>query len=82
MKAYTIRNIDDHTYRIIQQRSQESGLSMNKYMIRLIQAGSGIGGDKPKADLTRFFGSWPKEVCEDLKRSLKAQRKIDAEVWA
>ena len=84
MKALTIRNIPPAVARRIERRAQESGLSLNRVVVRILEESAGIGHEKkPRRhhDLDALAGSWTKENARAFDESLRDNREIDPELW-
>lgn len=85
MRAITLRNLPPELARHIEHEAAESGLSLNRTVIRLLEKGAGIQGGKPEAtvyhDLDHLAGSWSDEEAAEFDRALDAQRRIDPELW-
>lgn len=84
VKPVTLRNVPREVERAIQRRARQSGLSLNKTIIALLE--EGVGTRRPKQqvvhhDLDHLAGTWgPKEAAE-FDAALGEQRRIDQEVW-
>lgn len=81
----TLRNLPPELGRIIRQRADEKGLSLNKAVIGFLQETIGpTGHEKEKAihdDLDALAGSWTKQEAKEFEKTLAAQRAIDVELW-
>lgn len=85
MKAITLRKLPAELARRLERRAGEQGLSLNRAVIVTLEEAFGISGRKKRAayhDLDFLVGSLSKEDADALDRGVKAQRKIDPEVWA
>jgi hypothetical protein len=84
MKALTVRNIPPVVARRIERRAQESGMSLNRVVVQILEESAGIvHGKKPRLhhDLDALAGSWTKENARAFDESLRDNRKIDPELW-
>lgn len=85
MKALTIRNIPPVVARLIRDRAKESGQSLNRVVISLLEECAGLkrSGQQQKTyhDLDAFFGTWEKKDAEQFLESLAEQRTVDEELW-
>lgn len=85
MKVITLRNIPPEVARRIQQQSAQTGLSLNKTVISILQEGLGLSGSGPPGvrhdDLDDFCGIWSDEQANEFDRALAHQRRIDPELW-
>ena len=85
MKAITLRNLPPDLARRLERKAGEEGLSLNRAVIAALEEAFGSPGKKRRAvyhDLDFLVGSLSKEDADVLERSLRAQRRIDPEVWA
>ena len=79
MKAMCIRSIDEKTFEKIKVAAHESGLSINKFMVELLE--KTVNNSSRFHDLDDFFGSWDDEEYKLISKVTKTQRKIDKELW-
>ena len=85
MKAITLRNLPRELARRLERKAGQEGLSLNRAVIAALEEAFGGPAKKRRAvyhDLDFLVGSLSKEDAEVLERSLKAQRRIDPELWA
>jgi hypothetical protein len=83
-KAITVRGLPVEVERVIQRRSSESGESINKIVLELIEEGAGARRRRRKAlhhDLDSLFGAWSRREAAAFDRLLAKQREIDEELW-
>jgi hypothetical protein len=84
MKAITLRGVPPEVVRVIQRRTSETGESLNKVVIGLLEEGAGVGKKRKKTlhhDLDDLAGVWSREEAAAFERSLAAQRRIDPDLW-
>ena len=87
MKAITLRGVPPEVARTIQRKAHETGESLNKVVIELLEAGAGAGARKKKGkrivhhDLDDLAGAWSREEAAAFDRSLGDQREIDSDLW-
>jgi len=85
MKPITLRGVPPEVARMIQKKSHETGESLNKVVIELLEAGAGVrrkkGREAVHHDLDDLAGAWSREEAAAFDRSLKDQREIDADLW-
>ena len=84
MKAITLRNLPAELESAISKRARETGLSINKTVISLLEESIGLRRDKGKIrhhDLDDLSGAWSDEEAEQFDRTLAEQRQIDPETW-
>lgn len=83
-KAITVRGVSPDLARVIRRRADESGESVNRVVIRLLEEGAGVEKKRKPVlhhDLDRFIGAWSRAEADGFDRALKEQRKIDRELW-
>ncbi|MEX1245164.1 MAG: hypothetical protein WEB59_11730 [Thermoanaerobaculia bacterium] len=84
MKAITLRGLSPELGKLIVKRSAESGESLNRVVIAMLEQGAGLRR-KPRPvlyhDLDRLAGSWSAEEAAELGRDLAEQRLVEAELW-
>ncbi|MGD8237054.1 MAG: hypothetical protein PVH68_00755 [Armatimonadota bacterium] len=82
MKQLTLRKIPEPVERALRERARETGMSLNKTAIRLLQGALGLApSSKPKLDLSAVVGGWTAEEAEEFERNLEIFEQIDEEVW-
>ena len=86
MKAITLRNLPSELAKIIGQKAEEKGVSINKAVISLLEEGTGIRGKRNGKkslhhDLDSLAGSWTRDEAEEFDKSLASQRTIDLDLW-
>jgi hypothetical protein len=83
-KAITIRGVPPDVARVIRRKADETGESVNRVVIRLLEEGAGVGKKRKTLlhhDLDRLIGVWSREEARSFNRALEDQRKIDPELW-
>lgn len=86
MKQITIRSIPDEVKRTVRKEAEKKGVSLNKAVISLLERAVGTGAPEKKKralyhDLDHLAGLWSREEAASFDKALKAQRKVDAELW-
>jgi hypothetical protein len=85
MKVITLRNLSPELAAKLRQRSQQSGLSLAKTVVSLLEERLGIGRSqrrhKTTDELDSLAGSWSAEQADQFDQSLAQQRAIDPGVW-
>ena len=84
MKQITIRSIPDEVKKTVQKEAERKGVSLNKAIISLLERAVGTTERKKKVlyhDLDHLAGLWSREEAASFDKTLKAQRKVDAELW-
>jgi hypothetical protein len=83
-KAITVRGIPPDVARVIRRDADETGESVNRVVIRLLEDGAGVGKKQKTVlhhDLDRLIGVWSREEAKSFDRALNDQRRIDPELW-
>jgi len=85
VKTITLRNLPPEILEYVEAKSRELGLSLNKTVLRLLEA-SLSPTDKPLGvsrhrDLDHLVGSWTPREAEEFDRILDEQRRIDPTLW-
>lgn len=84
MKVITLRNIPPDVARMIERRSKQTGASLNKTVISLLEDALGVsGGAAPEShrDLDALAGVWSERQAREFDEALAEQRRIDPEMW-
>jgi plasmid stability protein len=86
MKQITIRSIPDAVKKTVQKEAAQKGVSLNKAIISLLERAVGTKAPEKKKralynDLDHLAGLWSREEAAEFDKNLKAQRKVDAELW-
>jgi plasmid stability protein len=85
MKQITIRSIPDEVKKTVQKEAARKGVSLNKAIISLLEQAVGAKAPEKKKvlyhDLDHLAGLWSREEAAAFDKSLKAQRKVDTELW-
>jgi hypothetical protein len=76
---YTLRNIPDHTDRILRERAGEYGISLNQAALEALGEGLGIRGEVLHHDFDAYAGSWVAD--EAVEEALQDQERIDEGMW-
>jgi hypothetical protein len=83
-KAITVRGIPPDVARVIRRKADETGESVNRVVIGLLEEGAGVGKKRKSVlhhDLDRLIGVWTRGEAKAFDRALEDQRKIDPELW-
>ena len=86
MKQITLRGIPENVKKTARKEAERKGLSLNKAYISLLdRAVTGTTQEKKRKviyhDLDHFAGLWSREDSAAFDKKLKAQRKVDEELW-
>jgi hypothetical protein len=77
---YTIRGIPPELDAALRSRARESGQSLNEAAVEAMIEGAGLSGTaRKRRDLRDIAGSWKRD--QRLESALKAQDRIDDELW-
>lgn len=86
MNQISLRGIPPRVERIVKDEAKRKGLSLNKVIISLLEKATGTKKEfknKRKAyhDLDHLSGLWTCEEEASFKEELRAQRRIDENLW-
>ena len=89
LRPITVRNLPPDVSELVRRKAKEEDLSLNKAVIRLLKErielakGPSRAKEEPSVyhDLDHLAGTWTDEEADEFDRSLKEQRRIDAELW-
>jgi plasmid stability protein len=84
MKAVTLRNLPRNLEHKIRKKALESGRSLNKTVIDLLEEGAGIKKAQKKKsyhDLDSLAGKWSEREFREFERAVADQRVVDEELW-
>ncbi len=86
MKQITLRGIPDEVKKTARKEADRKGVSLNKAIIALLERSVGTKVTEKKKrvlyhDLDHLAGLWSREEAASFDKTLKARRKVDAELW-
>lgn len=86
MKQITIRSIPEEVKKTVQKEAERKGVSLNKAIISLLERAVGTRAPEKRKkvlyhDLDHLAGLWSREEAAEFDKNLKAQRKVDTELW-
>jgi hypothetical protein len=86
MKQITLRSIPGEVEKTVRKEAERKGVSLNKAIISLLERSVGTKVPEKKKrvmydDLDHLAGLWSREEAASFDKTLKAQRKVDAELW-
>ena len=83
--AITLRDIPANVEKVLAERAEREGLSLNRTVIKMLEEAAGLRPDevKPKVnhDFDEFVGVWSEEEADEFDHNLAGQRQIDWELW-
>lgn len=86
MKQLTIRGVDEKLHKTLQDKAEQQGVSMNRYVLYLIKESVGLAArglpEQEFDDLDDLAGTWTEAEYTEFTHSLEEQRPIDAEMWS
>jgi hypothetical protein len=83
-KTITVRGVPPQVARVIERRRSETGESVNRLVLELLEEGAGVRKRKRRVryhDLDSLAGAWTRGEAAKFNRVLAAQRPIDDELW-
>ena len=86
MRALLLRGLEEELLNEIKKKAKKESLSMNKYIILLLEENLGFAekrrkGIKKYDDLKNLFGKWSSLEYRAISENVKKQRVIDGELW-
>ena len=84
MSSMTIHGMDEQLERLIRERAQAEGQSLNKTLQRLLEEALGITPSPPqrhRSEFQEFFGVWTAEEKRAFKERTEDLRAIDEGDW-
>ena len=77
---YTVRNISERLDRILRERAQREGKSLNEATLEALEAGLSLS-DEPldQHDLDWMAGTWIEDA--EFEKVIASQRQIDEGMW-
>ena len=86
MKALLLRGLEEELLNEIKKKAKKESLSMNRYIVLLLEENLGFGQKPKKAqvkydDLKNLFGKWSSKEYQAFSENVKKQRIIDEELW-
>jgi hypothetical protein len=85
MSNLSVRGVDDPAVSKLKDEARSRGMSLNAYLVELIQRNAGIaakGGRHPlHRDLDDLAGTWTDEDARDFDESQRAFETVDEDLW-
>lgn len=83
MKSITIHGLDDHLYKLVQEKAKAEGLSLNKTIKKLLEESLGM---KPRTSekydqFKEFRGVWSDSDLVEFEEQTQELRKIHPQDW-
>ena len=82
MSTITIRDVSPETLARIKGQAKRAGLSMNRFLLRMLSPPEGKFKPREYSDLDHLFGTMDEETYEQLAKEVTAQRRIDEDIWS
>jgi hypothetical protein len=76
----TIRNVPARLSMALEREKRRRGISLNKTVIDLLQAGLGLNGTRSNG-LGRLAGSWSEKEHRDFLKNTARFNEVDPEMW-
>jgi hypothetical protein len=84
MKPITIRGVPPELERVLFKTATESGESLNRVVISLLEEASGLRRKRRRVlhhDLDTLAGSWTTKEAAAFDRSVAEGRRIEPDLW-
>ncbi len=85
MSNLSVRGVNDSAVAKIKDEAKSRGMSLNAYLVELIQRNAGItakgGRHSLYRDLDDLAGTWTREDAQDFAESQRAFETVDEELW-
>jgi plasmid stability protein len=84
MAQITLRGLDSELEKEVRKRARESGKSLNRVILDILQQAPGLGKGKKRApadSLKQFAGGWSEEEASRFLDSIKSCEQLDEEMW-
>lgn len=81
MKSITIHALDDTLDRLLQEKANQYGTSLNQTIKGLLKEALGISKQQKRFDFSEFSGIWTKKEFKEFERAVKDFEKIDPRDW-
>ena len=81
MNQLTVRNIPSEVDTKLRSLAEQSGLSLNQTVIRLLETATGQRPHAPRRDLSQIAARWTAHEAADFDRATAPFESVDEEVW-
>ncbi|QTA86030.1 hypothetical protein [Desulfonema magnum] len=85
MKTVTIYDIDDHVEKVIREKAEKEGMTLNETIKKLLRESLALGQtneDDHREDFLDLFGVWSADDMREFDHSVRDFDKIDSEDWS
>ena len=77
-KQLTVRNVPDAVAEKLDAMSREQGESVNTIVVKILSSAAGVS---ERREHLRRYVTWAEQDAETFDDTLKAQRRVDEELW-
>ena len=85
MSNLSVRGVDDTAVSKLKDEAKSRGMSLNAYLVELIQRNAGVtakgGRHRLNRDLDDLAGTWTREDAQDFDESQRAFETVDEDLW-
>jgi hypothetical protein len=81
MSQITLRGIDPEIEHKIRRMAKESGKSINRVVLDIINKSTGAEEKKPAHSLKELAGGWSDKDEKRFFESIKSSQQVDEEMW-
>ena len=86
MNHLSVRGVPVDLAAVLKQQAQDSGKSLNQYIIDVLKKQTGIDKQKHYTntyhDLDHLFGSWSEYEYQAIQGKIESESQIDHELWS
>lgn len=85
MTNLSVRGVDDTAVSRLKDQAKSRGMSLNAYLVEIIQRSAGVrtkvGRHPEYRDLGDLAGTWTAEDVDEFKETQRAFERVDEELW-
>lgn len=85
MSTLIVRNLDERIAKRLREEARRHDTSVNRFLVRLISENVGRAAAQRRSrvyrDLDHLAGTWTRADAKAVERRVKAQRKVDPDLW-
>ena len=85
MTNLSVRGVDETAVSRLKDRARSRGISLNAYLVELIQKSAGVRAEPGRhpeyRDLDDLAGTWTDEDVEEFKETQRPFERVDEELW-